>query len=113
VSAVTRIEPCPSISETCPVTWLSHLVSRPDRTRGSRRRAGPCVPVPVTCAAHCVPGPVASPTWPPVAGLLSSMLTCVDGRSIRSRFETSDLRPDESTTKSDCSNREQAPSSST
>jgi len=26
------------------------------------------------------------------------MLTCVDSRSIRSRLETSDLRPDESTT---------------
>src|SRR5215472_155341 len=26
------------------------------------------------------------------------VLTCVDARSIRSRFETSDLRPDESTT---------------
>ena len=40
----------------------------------------------------------ASPVWPPVARPLPSMLTCVDARSIRSPFETSDLRPDESTT---------------
>src|SRR5262249_32343867 len=56
-------------------------------------------PVPLISAASLRFGRVASPAWPSVAGPLSSMLTCVDAWSIRSRFETSDLRPDESTTK--------------